>query len=248
MPHRIAVLAFDGISPFHLSVPRLVFGDDIPSLLGDHYAVTTCAESRELSTSAGYRITVPAGLEAFEDAETVVVPSWRVGLRPSAALLDALAALRAERLPAARAHLERAISVLPRRGLSALVLAGAPADEVGWLAALAADHPRGAELRLEHAARFAAASAPAPAVLLSEREREILRLLRDGATNGEMARCLYISVNTVKFHRANLMRKLGARNRAEVLEAATVLGLLRPVGPQRRSKGVEDAIRLLPPA
>ena len=60
---------------------------------------------------------------------------------------------------------------------------------------------------------------------LSDREGEVLGLLRDGMTNKEIAAALFISVNTAKFHRGNLMRKLGASNRQELLERASGLGL-----------------------
>ncbi|RXZ86420.1 helix-turn-helix transcriptional regulator [Agromyces atrinae] len=51
---------------------------------------------------------------------------------------------------------------------------------------------------------------------LSVRERDVLRLLVEGRPNGEIARVLGISVNTVKFHVSNLLRKTGSRNRAEL--------------------------------
>jgi LuxR family maltose regulon positive regulatory protein len=44
-----------------------------------------------------------------------------------------------------------------------------------------------------------------------------------------MAQQLFVSVNTVKFHRTNLMRKLDARNKNEALEAAARLGILDPL-------------------
>jgi DNA-binding CsgD family transcriptional regulator len=52
---------------------------------------------------------------------------------------------------------------------------------------------------------------------LSPRERETLAEIARGASSKEAARTLGISPRTVEFHRANLMRKLGARNLAELL-------------------------------
>ena len=46
---------------------------------------------------------------------------------------------------------------------------------------------------------------------LSEREREVLRLLALGHTNQEIAALLYISVRTAETHRAHIMQKLGPR-------------------------------------
>jgi ATP/maltotriose-dependent transcriptional regulator MalT len=62
---------------------------------------------------------------------------------------------------------------------------------------------------------------------LSERELEVLRLLASGKTNAEVAGDLFVSVGTVKSHTGNFYRKLGARNRAEALNRARELGLIR---------------------
>ncbi|CAD6009219.1 LuxR C-terminal-related transcriptional regulator [Agreia sp. COWG] len=54
-------------------------------------------------------------------------------------------------------------------------------------------------------------------VTLSDREREVLRLVIGGARNRDIAQQLTISENTVKFHMSNLLRKAGARSRAELI-------------------------------
>lgn len=54
---------------------------------------------------------------------------------------------------------------------------------------------------------------------LTERERDVLRLVVTGIGNREIAEGLGISANTVKYHVANLLRKLGARTRAELAAA-----------------------------
>ena len=61
---------------------------------------------------------------------------------------------------------------------------------------------------------------------LSEREREVLRLLALGHTNQEIAAVLYISVRTAETHRAHIMRKLGLSNRAELVRYALDHGLV----------------------
>ena len=61
---------------------------------------------------------------------------------------------------------------------------------------------------------------------LSEREREILRLLALGHTNQEIAQMLYISVRTAEAHRAHIMRKLRLSTRAELVRYALQHGLL----------------------
>lgn len=90
--HTIAVVAFDQISPFHLSVPCVVFGDRHPGL--PSFDLRVCAaEEGPLRTTAGFRVAVDHGLEALASAQTVIVPSWRnPDERPPQPLLDALVA------------------------------------------------------------------------------------------------------------------------------------------------------------
>lgn len=61
---------------------------------------------------------------------------------------------------------------------------------------------------------------------LSEREREVLRLLALGHTNQEIAKLLYISVRTAETHRAHVMQKLRLGSRAELVRYALSEGLL----------------------
>jgi len=61
---------------------------------------------------------------------------------------------------------------------------------------------------------------------LSEREREVLRLLALGHTNQEIAKQLYISVRTAETHRAHIMQKLRLSSRAELVRYALGQGLL----------------------
>ena len=61
---------------------------------------------------------------------------------------------------------------------------------------------------------------------LSDREREVLKLLALGHTNQEIAKQLYISVRTAETHRAHIMQKLGLTTRAELVRYAIAQGLL----------------------
>ena len=61
---------------------------------------------------------------------------------------------------------------------------------------------------------------------LSDREREVLRLLALGHTNQEIAKELYISVRTAETHRAHIMQKLGLSSRAELVRYALAEGML----------------------
>ena len=76
----------------------------------------------------------------------------------------------------------------------------------------------------------AAAQAEAEADPLSDREREVLKLLALGHTNQEIAKLLYISVRTAETHRAHIMQKLRISTRAELVRYALAQGLLEPDG------------------
>jgi len=61
---------------------------------------------------------------------------------------------------------------------------------------------------------------------LTKREQEILRLVSEGKSNGEVARKLWVTEQTVKFHLSNIYRKLGVTNRTEAGRQAQLIGLL----------------------
>jgi two-component system response regulator NreC len=63
---------------------------------------------------------------------------------------------------------------------------------------------------------------------LSDREREVLRLLALGYTNQEIAKQLFISVRTAETHRAHVMQKLRLASRADLVRYAIAHGLLEP--------------------
>ena len=71
-----------------------------------------------------------------------------------------------------------------------------------------------------------ARQADGPATPLSGREREVLALIGEGATNREIGERLHLSPHTVKDHTSALYRKLDVRNRAEAVQRAQRLGLL----------------------
>jgi DNA-binding NarL/FixJ family response regulator len=67
---------------------------------------------------------------------------------------------------------------------------------------------------------------PAPAVALSPREQEVLELLSEGLSNGEIAARLGISRHTAKFHVNAILDKLGATTRTEAVVLAARGGIL----------------------
>jgi len=57
-------------------------------------------------------------------------------------------------------------------------------------------------------------------IWLSHRERELLRLICEGLTNGEIAEQIFLSPETIKGYRKNLLLKLGAKNTAVLVKMA----------------------------
>ena len=88
----IAVIAFNGISPFHLSVPCAVFGEDRRDAGVPRFEVHVCGFERgALATSAGFTLGGIRGMGMLESAGIVIVPSWRDPREiPPPPLLEAL--------------------------------------------------------------------------------------------------------------------------------------------------------------
>ena len=70
------------------------------------------------------------------------------------------------------------------------------------------------------AAAVRLSQASAPATLLTQRERDVLRHIADGQANKQIALALGLSVRTVETHRLNIKRKLGIDGQAELIKYA----------------------------
>ncbi|AUX93203.1 GlxA family transcriptional regulator [Mixta gaviniae] len=88
----VAVIATPGFSPFHFSVPCIIFGQAMPQPA--LFQLLICAEKTGVVQSdIGMSVSVERGLETLEIADIVIVPYWRhPAEKPSQALLDALVA------------------------------------------------------------------------------------------------------------------------------------------------------------
>ena len=64
--------------------------------------------------------------------------------------------------------------------------------------------------------------------MLTEREDEVLKLIAEGRSSKEIAARLTISVKTVERHRANILAKLGMRDRTQLTRYAIRAGLIEP--------------------
>jgi DNA-binding NarL/FixJ family response regulator len=116
-------------------------------------------------------------------------------------------------------------------GASAFVNKDAPADDVVAAARHAAANPRSFTAR-DLAQAMQRRLAPATGPTLSARESEVLELLVEGLSAGQMARRLFISESTVKTHISKMYDKLNATNRAQAVMAAVRLGLVTERGAQ----------------
>ncbi|MEV6769026.1 helix-turn-helix domain-containing protein [Nocardia sp. NPDC051030] len=80
----IAVVGFDQINPFHLSVPCLVFGEEQPSAELPPCEIRVCTPgARPITTTAGFVVDTGHGLDELAGASMVIVPSWPDPERPA---------------------------------------------------------------------------------------------------------------------------------------------------------------------
>jgi DNA-binding NarL/FixJ family response regulator len=119
---------------------------------------------------------------------------------------------------------ERVVGAL-RAGAQGYLLKGASLEEIAR--AIRAVHGGGSYLAPRIASKVVGALSPgARAATLSDREREVLRLVAGGQANKQIAHTLGITERTVKFHVTSILTKLGADNRAQAVALATRRGLL----------------------
>lgn len=85
---RVAVLAFEGVSLFHLSVPGMVLGTAQSARGEPQYVINYFAESTGMVTSdQGIDLAVTYGLELMEESDVIVVPAWGDQLETASAQL-----------------------------------------------------------------------------------------------------------------------------------------------------------------
>jgi len=107
-----------------------------------------------------------------------------------------------------------------------------PADLLAGIAVVAAGDalltPPMTRRLITEFARAPAVGSAAALEAVTDREREVLVLIAQGLSNGELAARLYLSQATVKTHIGRLLTKLGARDRAQLVIAAYEAGLVTP--------------------
>lgn len=88
---QVVVLAFDGISPFHLSVPCVVFADAFAGK-NSPFELKVCALKKgRLCASSGFDLLINHSLEVIAQADLVIIPSWHdLDKAPPQALINSL--------------------------------------------------------------------------------------------------------------------------------------------------------------
>ena len=168
----------------------------------------------ELDTPAGE----PDGFDVMRRAKTLA-PSLRaivLSVYHDTAHIDAALAAGAAAYVVKTAHPDDVASAVRQAFDHSVYLAGAPRPVTGSPAPTAArqsESPGG----------------------LTRRELEILRLVAEGHSNSQLARMLWVTEQTVKFHLSNIYRKLGVSNRTEASRWAQLNGLLSEQPPTAES-------------
>lgn len=197
------------------------------------------------------------GIEVVgEDSDGLTVESLTTSLAPDVLVLDValpglggLEVLRRVKRSAPRVRVivltmhadDGYVATALRAGANGYVLKSSPPGElIHAVRAVMRDErylapPLSAQSVADWTRRIADAARD-PLDTLTAREREALHLAAEGLSNPEIARRLGIAVRTAEAHRANVLRKLGLRNQAELVRFAVERALLaRDPGPAPRS-------------
>ena len=203
-------------------------------VLADDHAVVRSALRMLLDAEADFEVVAEAG-----DADTAV--RYVRGHKPKVLILDLNMPGRSslEAVPDIReASPETEIVILTMQNEPAFARKALQAGVRGYVLKEAADAELVQAVRSAAAgntylqpalgARLAAEPDSKRSDNLSEREREVLRLIALGHTNAEIAEQLYLSIRTVESHRAHIQQKLRLSGRAELVHYALERGLVRP--------------------
>ena len=126
-------------------------------------------------------------------------------------------------------------------GASAYVTKVAHAPDL--LAAVRQTFSRSVYLAPDPLERRSGRTASRTSTLLTPREREILGLVAEGRSNAQVARMLWVTEETVKFHLSNIFRKAGVSNRTEATNWALANGIV-----ERRAEGAARGAAEPPPS
>jgi two-component system response regulator NreC len=201
-------------------------------VLADDHTVVRSALRMLLEAEPGFEVIAEAG--NADDAARYVL-----GHKPTVLILDLNMPGRSslEAIPDIRtASPATEIVVLTMQNESAFARRALQAGVRGYVLKEAADTELVQAVRSAAAgqtylqpalgARMASEPDAGPEDDLSGREREVLRLIALGHTNGEIAKQLFLSIRTVESHRAHIQQKLRLSGRAELVQYALDHGLI----------------------
>jgi two-component system, NarL family, response regulator NreC len=207
-------------------------GNATTIVLADDHTVVRSALRLLLDAEPGFEVVAEAG-----DADTAV--RYVRGHKPAVLILDLNMPGRSslDAVPDIReASPETEIVVLTMQNEPAFARRALQAGVRGYVLKEAADADLVQAVRSAAAgdtylqpalgARLAAGADTQSGDELSERERDVLRLIALGHTNAEVAEQLYISIRTVESHRAHIQQKLRLSSRAELVRYALERGLV----------------------
>ncbi|MFE0176917.1 response regulator [Streptomyces sp. NPDC059002] len=204
---------------------RLLLADDHPVVRAGLRAVLDAEPDFEIVAEAA---TAEAAVErAAADGVDVVLMDLQFGAGMHGAAATAAITAR-EGAPR--------VLVLTTYDTDADILAAVEAGAAGYLLKDAPPEELATAVRTAASGRSALAPAiahrlmdrmRAPAEALSRRELEVLRLVRDGLSNQQISKELFLSQATVKSHLVHIYAKLGVDSRTSAVAAATSRGLIR---------------------
>jgi DNA-binding NarL/FixJ family response regulator len=211
---------------------RVLIADDQPLMRAGFKAVLEATGEMEVVGEAG------DGVEAISAARTLKPDVVLMDVRmPNLDGIEAIKQLPNHRvLVLTTFGLDEYIVEALRAGASGFITKDVPADElVRAVRVVAAGDalltPAITRQLLDRVARRLPApvgSAPEELDQLTDREREVLELLAQGMSNGEIAEALVVGDATVKTHVSNVLMKLGLRDRVQAVVLAYEIGLVRP--------------------
>lgn len=206
--------------------------DAITIVLADDHAVVRSALRMLLEAEPGFEVLAEAG-----DADTAI--RYVRGHKPTVLILDLNMPGRSslEAVPEIQeASPQTEIVVLTMQNEPAFARKALQAGVRGYVLKEAADSElvqavksaAAGDTYLQPAlgARLVAEPGPSRTDDLSDREREVLRLIALGHTNAEIAEQLYLSIRTVESHRAHIQQKLRLSSRAELVRYALERGMV----------------------
>jgi len=214
---------------------RVLIADDHAILREGVRALLNATEDIEVAGEA------KDGLEAVEaarriDPDVVLMDIAMPGLGGIEATLELKKlGIRAKVLVMSQYEDREYVRRLLKAGVAGYVLKkSAGAELVGAIRAvhrggLVLD-PEVARTAMEESATGGAGGSADPYETLTDREKQVLKLVAEGRSNKEVAEDLGISVKTAMSHRERMMEKLGLHNRTELVRYALKLGVIRVEG------------------